>query len=310
MNLIDREGFFNGDRPAKLSKMARLHWPSFLVLSNGYGRFEVNPRKILLEAFGTFAEPPTETEILAYIHEYHAVYLLFLYKVNGVRWAQFDTNEKFLPRHKTASDNRSPVPPITEFNNWKSEYARLKTATIDGIPSDCNVFVKSAQDLGKASQDFGKSSLGVGVGGGVGGVEIHVQSSASHDGVFSLDNPPFDPTGVSLADRQATWFKEFWGAYWLRKAKADALKAFRAKVKTEAHFVRIMSAVKTQSAEMLRREPKHRPHAATWLRGERWNDETATNHSQPGKESSRVRSGPSEAELAYVDALFRGPADD
>jgi hypothetical protein len=33
-----------------------------------------------------------------------------------------------------------------------------------------------------------------------------------------------------------------------------------------------MEATRAQSAEMLSREPRHRPYGATWLTGERWTD--------------------------------------
>lgn len=35
-----------------------------------------------------------------------------------------------------------------------------------------------------------------------------------------------------------------------------------------------MAATRAQKPEMMQREEKHRPHGATWLNGERWEDET------------------------------------
>ncbi len=68
-------------------------------------------------------------------------------------------------------------------------------------------------------------------------------------------------------------FDELWEMSWSRKAKAAAKKAFRAKVTDESTWLRVRAAVQQQAPEMLRREPRYRPHLATWLNQERWNDE-------------------------------------
>jgi len=71
------------------------------------------------------------------------------------------------------------------------------------------------------------------------------------------------------------WFEQFWSAYWRKAAKAAAFKAFRRAVKTEEQFTKIIAAVEAQAPEMMRRAEQHRPHAASWLNGERWLDEPA-----------------------------------
>jgi hypothetical protein len=79
-----------------------------------------------------------------------------------------------------------------------------------------------------------------------------------------------------LDPQQEIWFNEWWGAYWLHKAKKPARAAFGGRVRTEEAFQRVMAAIQAQSPEMLNREPQHRPHGATWLNQERWEDEAAT----------------------------------
>jgi hypothetical protein len=69
------------------------------------------------------------------------------------------------------------------------------------------------------------------------------------------------------------WFEEFWADYWLKKSRHDALVAYFEKVTTLETHDRIIAAVQKQAPEMLRREPKNRPHGATWINGFRWNDE-------------------------------------
>jgi hypothetical protein len=113
----------------------------------------------------------------------------------------------------------------------------------------------------------------------------------------SIDDPPFEcvepdalfpispgpvltapnekPARLSdgLTAQQSAWFTEWWAGYWLRKARKAARQAFGKHVKTAARFAEVMAAMAGQSAEMLAREPQHRPHGATWLNQERWNDE-------------------------------------
>jgi hypothetical protein len=108
---------------------------------------------------------------------------------------------------------------------------------------------------------------------------------------LSIDNPPFDttepgalfPPGPQRAPKkpsgmtpeQEGWFTAWWSGYWLHRAKKPARLAFAKCVKTTARFDEVMAATRAQSAEMLAREPQHRPHGATWLNGERWADEAA-----------------------------------
>ena len=92
----------------------------------------------------------------------------------------------------------------------------------------------------------------------------------------NAETPPDQPRLVRPAVPSPDWFSQWWKIYWPPKhARAAAEKAFRAKVKTEARFQRVMAATREQSPEMLSREPSKRPYGATWLNGERWEDELA-----------------------------------
>ena len=108
----------------------------------------------------------------------------------------------------------------------------------------------------------------------------------------SIDDPPFGTTEPAallqvetarpmkpsreLTAEQDRWFTTWWAEYWLRKAKKAALEAFRKHVKTKERFQQVMAATRAQKPEMLTREPSKRPHGATWLNGERWEDETTS----------------------------------
>jgi hypothetical protein len=90
----------------------------------------------------------------------------------------------------------------------------------------------------------------------------------------SKQKPPFSEAKKPTAEQEA-WFVQFWDAFWLKKSRKRALDVFIAKVQSQEMFERIMQAVKSQSPEMLAREPQVRPYPETWLAEERWTDEPA-----------------------------------
>jgi hypothetical protein len=140
MAMIDPQGMYFGDRMAKLSLMARLHWPHIFLLQNGCGRFEINYPKIVGRAYATFTPVPTSTEIGKYIREYRDSYLLFVYKSNGQVWGQWDISEKFLPRYKDAEAINSPAPSTKEFADWRERYVSSKVNDHSVSSSTCSVF--------------------------------------------------------------------------------------------------------------------------------------------------------------------------
>ena len=99
------------------------------------------------------------------------------------------------------------------------------------------------------------------------------------EALFPADEPAPERPAKSvngLTAEQSAWFTEWWAAYWRHVAKTPARKAFAAVVKTVDRFGQVMAATRAQTAEMLTREPQHRPHGATWLRQERWTDNILT----------------------------------
>jgi hypothetical protein len=114
---------------------------------------------------------------------------------------------------------------------------------------------------------------------------VHLRLS---DSLPSIDDPPFvttEPDALfsegpvtpakadSLASQQTAWFTEWWAIYWRRRDRKNAERAFRAAVRTEERFRRVIDATKAQTPEMLTREDSKRPYGVTWLRGCRWEDE-------------------------------------
>jgi hypothetical protein len=119
--------------------------------------------------------------------------------------------------------------------------------------------------------------------------ERRTKTCASDEALLSIDNPFFETTepgalfpvetpknsqpSKGMTPEQERWFDEWWGEYWRRVAKKAAREAFARHVRTAAQFEQVMSATRAQKPEMLSRPPDKRPYRATWLNGERWNDE-------------------------------------
>lgn len=74
-------------------------------------------------------------------------------------------------------------------------------------------------------------------------------------------------------------FPEFWRAYPRKVAKAEARKAWKQTEKVRPPLATLLAALKAQSSspQWLKDDGQFIPHASTWLRGERWDDELEVN---------------------------------
>ena len=91
-----------------------------------------------------------------------------------------------------------------------------------------------------------------------------------------------DNTVVEVVDDKDLWFSEFWNLYPRKVAKANAEKAFKKKCSCEADYRSIMRGLQNYVKACKGRDPQYIAHPATWINGERWNDEvTATKSSNP-----------------------------
>jgi hypothetical protein len=125
--------------------------------------------------------------------------------------------------------------------------------------------------------------------------------SASPDGDARVEPPSLEKTAATATDvrssrkarnggltaQQEAWFNAWWAEYWRREAKQSASRAFAKHVLTEARFQQIMAATLAQRLAMLAKEARYRPHGATWLNGERWEDETSVT-AVPAQSAGRV----------------------
>jgi hypothetical protein len=126
MNIIDPKGLQEGERLAACSDLAQLHWPRLFLAANGHARLELSYIEIIRSVYRSFNKVPTEDALWSYFEEYAKNFLVILYQVDSVWWAQFVTSEKYLPRYKTARDESSPSPPLELIQRHQAGYIEWK----------------------------------------------------------------------------------------------------------------------------------------------------------------------------------------
>lgn len=75
--------------------------------------------------------------------------------------------------------------------------------------------------------------------------------------------------------REDQAFDEFWAAWPKKVAKAEARKAWMQTANRRPDMQTLLNAIKAASGteQWMRSNGQYIPHAASWLRGERWEDE-------------------------------------
>lgn len=118
MAFLEIDGILNGRRLRKCSPTAHWRYGYYLLLSNGYGRIELDFESISYRLVSFRGTAPTPKEIEAEFLEYAANHLVFVYEHNGRKWAQFDTPNSGSKDWKTSVDLKSPMPPEPEYSEW------------------------------------------------------------------------------------------------------------------------------------------------------------------------------------------------
>lgn len=97
---------------------------------------------------------------------------------------------------------------------------------------------------------------------------------------------------AQMVDDNDPHFLRFWNAYPLRTAKKDARKAWAQVNPSPALVDRMLTTLAWQSA-LWAKQGYGTPYPASWLRGERWEDEptTAPSVNSPGAHVLRVLGG-------------------
>lgn len=98
--------------------------------------------------------------------------------------------------------------------------------------------------------------------------------------------PSIDITNV-ISEPSIVRFDKFWDICERKVGKVHAIKAFKAALK-KVDFETIMDGMRRYAESVKGSDPKYIAHPATWLNGERWNDEhtTHTQQAKPGTGAS------------------------
>jgi len=94
-------------------------------------------------------------------------------------------------------------------------------------------------------------------------------------------------------------FPDFWQVVWRRVGKRAAEKSYAAAIKRGATDKQILDGALRYAAETADREPRFKLHPATWLNGERWNDE-------PGGNGGDQQLGSTDRDRQDRAAILRG----
>ena len=183
--VIDPQGLFFGKRLARCSDLGQFYYPRLLLASNGYARIELDFERIRYEAFPSIRSKPGDEVLRKTFEEYAENFLLYLYEADGQVWGQWDVNENWLPRYKTAVDRRSPAPNPENFKNWRLEGKSQR-----------------AQDFGNFRKLSENLRAGVGVGGGVGVGECITEVVGAVEDLENGENPEEKPANEDEGQRQ------------------------------------------------------------------------------------------------------------
>ena len=110
------------------------------------------------------------------------------------------------------------------------------------------------------------------------GYQMDTEVKLSKD-KLSKDKRSKENTIVEVVDDKDLWFSEFWKLYPRKVAKANAEKAFKKKCKSESDYTAIMRGLQNYIKSCKGKDSQYIAHPATWINGERWNDEESSGKS-------------------------------
>jgi hypothetical protein len=87
---------------------------------------------------------------------------------------------------------------------------------------------------------------------------------------------------VEVVDISEWWFDQFWNTYPKKVSKPQAKQAFKRKCTSSDIFRKLMDGLKkTIAYQWKNKDPQYIPYPATWLNGERWNDDIQISTGNP-----------------------------
>ena len=231
-----KPGFFKNEDLCALPFAARLLFAGLWTIADRDGRLEDRPKRIKAEVF-PYDDLDCE-DLLCILQS--ADFIQRYESVDGLRYISIPSWKKHQNPHK--NETVSIIPSIT-LSIGDADTSNVRSAPACLLSSSSQI--TCLQNLPSERSPVG-------------------------EGEFELESPHTEPSLVELQDQ---WFTgEFWPAYWRKVDKAAALASFRKHARTEQIKQRIVDAVIAHAPQYLRRDPEHRPHAATWLNKRRYEE--------------------------------------
>ncbi len=94
-------------------------------------------------------------------------------------------------------------------------------------------------------------------------------------------------TGITNTGKENQLFESFWKLYPKKKGKKEAEKAWRKVKAGDVPEIMQALAVEIRSEQWLKNGGQYIPNPATWLNGERWNDEVQVANALPASNDGR-----------------------
>lgn len=235
--------FFRSRSLARVSRDARLTFVGLWTEADSAGRGVADPR-ILKGSIWPIEDDITADVVAVHLRELEADHIQ-LYEVDGECYYVIVNWEKHQSSAYRTGAHQHPPPTTSDTSG-----------TLSAIVQPASSAVQSAGETVPINEGKGREVL----------ARIHEQPKPK----------PVTPPSAATKNE----FEIFWKAYPKRLARKDAERAF-AKARKSAELHEILAAIKP-----IRRQwgdPKQRqfiPYPASWLNGERWNDETAASAEQ------------------------------
>lgn len=256
-------------RVGRLSDRGFRLWIGGITRADDEGRFLVDLGELRLLIFG-YQEATTTADVGGALNEIASFGLLLLYVADAMLLAEFPSwkdHQKIdrpRPSKLPSSQQGTVVASVAEAERLLQDHSSSPRRTLDeSSTSPRETPPGIGSDPGSDLEGIGSEGSPRGTVPAPDGALREAARKSRSDGKGALDQ-------VS-----ENGFGRFWQTYPRKKAKQDALKAWRRFAPDAQLQARILSALQEQIAsdDWRRDGGKFIPYAATWLNGRRWEDE-------------------------------------
>ena len=253
-NRIIKESICTSEEIASISPEAEVLFYRLIVKADDFGLFHGNPKIIIGNCFPLSS--PKESKVQSWLDELCRAGLIVMYIADdGKKYLKLLSWDKHQQRRATKSKFPHPVLSDITCEQMKSDDITCEQIKSDTIPSDdinCNQLYADDITCNQMSAN----------------VPVNVNEN---ENVNEERKTRTSANGAQVADG----FNRFWEVYPKRVGKKDAIKAWGQIKPDEAMVQAIIEGVERWKAseQWTKDGGQFIPYPATFLRGERWNDE-------------------------------------